>query len=69
MTDEKQAPFAIIILTNLRVARFQTKDEWQDAMKNLRERDRAFIPVKYHFGIERYETPEVVEPEELRLSI
>ena len=36
---EGLAPFAILMLNNLRVVRFQTKDEMIDAMRNLKARD------------------------------
>jgi len=65
--DDSQKPFAVIILTTLRVARFQTKDEFYDAMRNLKERETPFIPVKYHHGVERYILPDTYNIEELSI--
>lgn len=51
-------PFALVFLTTLRVAKFDTKDEWYDAMRTLKQQNTPFIALKYHFGSERYITPE-----------
>jgi len=66
MSDEtKPAPFAVVILTGLRVARFHTKEEFQDAMKTLKADETPFVPVKYHHGAGRYVLPEAYSIEEL----
>ena len=56
--SEQAKPYAVIFLTTLRVARFDTKDEWYDAMKTLKSQDAPFVPVKYHYGAQRYIVPE-----------
>ena len=61
-TGESAAPFALIILKTLRVVRFQTKEEFFDAMKTLNERKTKFIGFKYHHGAGTYVMPEIYEP-------
>lgn len=54
------APYALIILTdNLRVAKFQTKDEWLIAAQNLRAQNSPFIPLKYHGSVQAYSQQEI----------
>jgi len=52
-------PYAILILTQLRVAKFDTKDEFKDAIKNLQATDTPFIALKYNNGAELYTQLEI----------
>jgi len=65
MSDNKptDAPFALIILTGLRVVRFQTRQEFEDAMLTLRNAETPFVPVKYHHGAGRYVLPDLIDVE------
>ena len=54
-------PYAILFLTTLRVARFDSKDEFQDAMKSLRSQGTEFIALKWHESAQRYVVPEICE--------
>lgn len=58
--NERQ-PFAILFLTSLRVARFYTKEEFNDAMVTLRQLGIEFIALKWHESAQRYVVPEVYE--------
>lgn len=53
--------FAILIIGTLRVVRFDSKDELQDALKTLRANDKAFLVFKWHHGLERYVPLEIWE--------
>lgn len=47
-------PFALLILSNLKVKTFDNKDDWNLAMVTLRENKTAFLPLKYHHGAVAY---------------
>lgn len=43
-------PYAILLLHNLRIVRFDTKDEMLDAMKTLAQQDRECLAFHLHNG-------------------
>ena len=52
-------PFAVLRLTDLRLFRFEHKDEMQDAIRAMRERDAGFVPLLWHAGVNTWTIPEM----------
>ena len=53
--------YALIILDDLAIRRFDHKDEWFAAMSVLRDKDRQFIVVKWNAGAKQYVQQEITE--------
>ena len=51
-------PIAVLRLTDLRLFRFEHKDEMQDAIRAMRERDAGFVPLLWHAGANTWTMPE-----------
>jgi len=60
MSEEEPSPYVIVKLSNLKIKKFQTEDEWRIAIKNMKKLELQFIPLRYHNGAEMYTQPEVV---------
>lgn len=52
-------PYAALIVGSLRVVRFDSRDELQDALKTLKSQGKTFFAFKYHHGAEGYVQCEV----------
>jgi hypothetical protein len=52
-------PFAVLRLTDLRIFRFDHKDEMQDAIRAMRERDVGFVPLLWNAGANTWTMPEM----------
>jgi hypothetical protein len=52
-------PFAVLRLTDLRIFRFEHKDEMHDAIRAMRERDAGFVPLLWDAWGETWKMPEI----------
>jgi hypothetical protein len=53
--------FALLILTNLKILYFDTKDELYDAVHQLKSRGIEFVPLIYNHSSKTYTVPEVLK--------
>lgn len=57
-TDKTMAPerkpWAVLRLTDLRVARLAHRDEMDDAIAAMRARGAGFVPLRWHTGAETW---------------
>lgn len=58
--DLAKKPFAILWLTTLRLAKFDTKQEFKDAILTLQNNGTEFIALIYHKDADIYTVPEVI---------
>lgn len=61
--SEFKHPFAILILSSLRICKFMTKDELQDAILALKKDSKSYVPLVYHAGANTYFVAEVCDTE------
>ena len=54
MAEEEIKPYAVLILTNLKVRQFLYKDDLKDAIIALTKQKIGFIPLKYQPETKEY---------------
>ncbi len=53
--------YAILLLENLAIKKFNDKDEWKNAVQTLTQNNKSHIALKWHAGAKQYVKPETFE--------